>query len=258
MMKIETKCKQAQLMIHESVDGELSSKDTECLFSHISECTKCRDLLHSAKELKSALLNLQPCAPLSRSLYAKVINHTAIAPTISPPPVIRAYPFHFGQAVLATVAIVLLIGSFLLFPMLDDNASQQGVKLQGERIFVLKSLNKTQQVYVVFISEFNLENVKFSVRVPPHIELTGYSGLQELEWDNSIKKGKNLLSIPIIAHKWESGKIVMQLKYGNEQKTFVVHLDARFKNKYTILTRSVEIVGLDKDNHALIEANHEI
>jgi len=82
------------------------------------------------------------------------------------------------------------------------------------------SMNTTQSVRLMFESPSDLDQVTLSIDLPENIELSGYSGQSELSWITSFEKGKNILSLPVIAIEQGEGEIIAQLRYGNKVKVY--------------------------------------
>ena len=56
------------------------------------------------------------------------------------------------------------------------------------------------------------------------MELEGYPGRKQLSWQTSLKKGPNVLALPIRAIEHGEGELMARLNYGEKTKTFRVLL----------------------------------
>ncbi|HEY3516525.1 MAG TPA: hypothetical protein VGL98_05710 [Gammaproteobacteria bacterium] len=75
---------------------------------------------------------------------------------------------------------------------------------------------------LVFGSRVPLEDVEFTVDLPPGIELAAYPGQRRVTGRAALAGGDNALPLTLVARSGGGGQLAARLKRGDEQKVFVV------------------------------------
>jgi hypothetical protein len=81
----------------------------------------------------------------------------------------------------------------------------------GEPTLVL-SLNESREVPLVIDSERELDDATIRIYVTGSVALNGYPQ-QEVEWQATLTRGANLLSLPVIARETGDGRIVAEIEH---------------------------------------------
>ena len=63
-----------------------------------------------------------------------------------------------------------------------------------------------------------------TVLLPPGLELEGFEGREEIRWSTSLKRGKNVLPLKVIAHDARGGELLARLDHQDRHKTFKVRV----------------------------------
>ena len=118
----------------------------------------------------------------------------------------------FGSAVAAGLAVWLIGGMLMTVPQLPDvDATIPGV-------FV--TLAEPQTINLLFSSATALESATLTVFLPDGIELAGFPGQREISWETSLKKGRNLLPLKLIALTTVGGELLARLEHDNRNRVF--------------------------------------
>lgn len=77
-------------------------------------------------------------------------------------------------------------------------------------------------VNLLFTSRTELDGVRFTVDLPPGIEMDGKAGVRRISWSAPLAAGDNLLPLTLVARAGGGGQLAAQLQHGGSHKTFVV------------------------------------
>src|SRR5690349_19726438 len=77
----------------------------------------------------------------------------------------------------------------------------------GEPTLVL-SLYESREVPLVIDSERELEGATIRIHVTGSVALDGYDRAHDVEWQTTLTRGANLISLPVIAREPGEGRIV--------------------------------------------------
>jgi len=79
-----------------------------------------------------------------------------------------------------------------------------------------------------------IDEAMMTVRMPPHIKLAGYEGVQQLNWQTNLKVGNNVMILPIQLLEPNDGKINIEVERQGIKKSFVITVKATaYKNTET-------------------------
>ena len=118
----------------------------------------------------------------------------------------------FGSAVAAGLAVWLIGGMLMTAPQLPNvDATIPGV-------FV--TLEEPQTINLLFSSATALESATLTVSLPDGIELAGFPGQREISWETSLKEGRNLLPLKLIALTPVGGELLARLEHDNRNRVF--------------------------------------
>lgn len=201
-------CTDINIHIDDWLDDQLSEQDRLAFDQHVSNCADCAAKLESARSLMLGLQNIAappPSANFERRVFAEVRRRHKES---------HRFRFSAGFATAATASLAIWFASSVMIP--------EAVIEQPRMISV--AMNEAQTVRLMFESQTDIEQVQLSVGLPDNMELDGYPGRRQLAWQTSLKKGENILALPIMAIEQGQGELVAELSYGDKVKTFRVVL----------------------------------
>ncbi|MFC1589279.1 anti-sigma factor family protein [Pseudomonadota bacterium] len=201
-------CIDIHIHIDDWLDDQLSQQDRLVFDQHVSNCADCAARLENARSLMLGLQNIPvppPSANFEKRVFAEVRRQHKES---------HHFRFAAGFATAATASLAIWFASSVMVP--------EAVIEQPRMISV--AMNEAQTVRLMFESQNDIEQVQLSVGLPDNMELDGYPGRRQLAWQTSLKKGENILALPIMAIDQGQGELVAELSYGDKVKTFRVVL----------------------------------
>ncbi len=205
------------------LDGMLLPEKAAQVQEHLRHCAACSARLARERELRRALRALPVEGP-SEGFYERALAHAMAHDRRRP-------HFMVGTAVAAGLAM-LVVGSLVFQPEGEraGNAIQtaslpqpaaNAESTQADAIPGLTiSLNETRDVKLVFNASQALAKATFTVVLPPGVELRGYPEQREITWEGSLREGKNLLVLPLVARNTGSGELLATVSHDGKRKVF--------------------------------------
>jgi anti-sigma factor RsiW len=202
------------------LDQYLTLIETESLRLHMQECPACQAEYAEQLKLRAQLKSLpisEPSAGFADRALTVAMKHAGHQPQHT---VHHRTGFikGFSTAIAAGLALWIIVGILPVKQNIDDT-TVQGVAITVQQV---------QTVKLAFQTVSALENARITIRLPNNIDIVGYEGKTELAWNTSLKKGDNILKLPIKANTLANGKIVAEIEYGNQRKT--IGIDLTIKN----------------------------
>ena len=123
----------------------------------------------------------------------------------------------FGAAIAATIAAWMVGGLLLNDPQLPGpDTSIPGVTM---------AMEEPRTVNLVFASATALDSATLTVTLPDGVELDGFPGQREITWQTSLKEGRNLLPLTLIALTPAGGELLARLEHDDRDREFRLRLD---------------------------------
>jgi len=208
-------CYQVRIKIDEMING-VSCRNN--ISQHLEDCESCRTYLKKRKMMLS-LLNQFP---------SHHVDSQAELMTLKESYKIWPFPSHSWaigsfSALASGFAVVLI---FWLTSFGVPEIKKEHLKNQG----VIAYLGEVKTINLLFNSQRELDNVRFSLIIPPGINIKEYADTQHLTWQGKLTKGDNILSIPIIAKSLKSQNISLSIEHESSQKLIYLMVDVRKKH----------------------------
>ena len=70
-------------------------------------------------------------------------------------------------------------------------------------------------------------NVRFSIELPDQVFLADQPGLRVVAWDGALRKGQNVLELPLVAQAGAAGTLVAAVAWGDFQQRLQTKLITR-------------------------------
>lgn len=123
----------------------------------------------------------------------------------------------FGSAIAAGLAIWAITAMLMTTPQLPDaEPAIPGVTI---------AMEQERTVRLVFSSAQALDSAMLTVSLPEGIELAGFPGQREITWETSLKEGKNLLPLTLVALTPAGGELLARLEHKDRNRTFRLQVD---------------------------------
>lgn len=151
----------------------------------------------------------------------------------------------FGSAAVAALALWVVVGVFPsanspVNTVADETLATNSVPATGSthkpgthKPELSIALNQQQDIKLAFYSGESLRGAKITIRLPENVALVGYPGRRQLSWTTNLKKGDNLLRLPVIATQIARGELIADIEYGDQTKTLTLGLETNISDTST-------------------------
>ena len=197
-------CKQLQQCIDDYLDGALPAGEQRLAEQHLASCADCQAELKQIQQLRHALRALPVPAPspdFSRRVLAKARQHQQ-----------RRQRLLGGLVTAMAASLVMWIGVALFQPSPDA----PGIDA------IVMGVSETREVRLVFNAPENFQQVTLQLELSGNIELSGYTGKRDIEWQAALKKGGNTLVLPITATGHGQAEVIARIKHQGKTRIFRV------------------------------------
>ena len=194
------------------MDQALDPESMEFLENHISACETCQQIIEREHKLRRALIEYGDSSVSTPT--ASYFDETLITAARKgrKQQQKRSWLTGFGSAVAAGIAIWIVSGVWLSAPI--DGS------VDSEIPTVTMALEEPRTVNLVFSTAINLDDATLTVLLPEGIEIAGFEGQREITWMTSLREGKNVLPLQLIATLPTSGELLATLRHGDDDRTF--------------------------------------
>jgi anti-sigma factor RsiW len=203
-------CSLTRTQLDDYLDGELANDQARLLEQHADACAACRKLVDEQQALKARLkdygeLTAARADPafFDRALLRAVQDGAKAQRR-------RWILTGFGGAMAAVLAVLVIGGMFFNAPQIAQPA------VPG----VTMTLEEPKTLNLVFSSAVALANASMTVTLPDGIEIDGFAGQREITWMTSLKAGKNILPLTLIATSPQGGELLATLRHENDDRSF--------------------------------------
>jgi len=223
------KCQQAQQLIHEYVDQQVSGQSMtlapfDSLSLHFDQCVACAEKLRQEQQFRQLLTQLNKSAPvpppsagfIDRALRSAV-EQKHVGHQVSHR---QGFIKGFGSALAAGLALWVVVSAL---------PTHENLKAPSElsNDIVTISLQEPTNVNLAFHSLKDVQDATITIRLSDNLQLVGYQDRQTLEWKTNLVAGDNVLTLPVKALKPQQGKIIAQISHNNLHKSIELTLDVK-------------------------------
>ena len=92
---------------------------------------------------------------------------------------------------------------------------------------VAMTIGKVEPVRLRIDSPRDLDEVRFSVELPDHVWIADQPGLLALSWSGSLRKGENVLELPLVAQASTRGLMTARVSWGAQEQRIQAALVAQ-------------------------------
>lgn len=206
-------CIKIRKNLHNFQDKTLSDQDRVAFQLHLDHCPQCQEAMRQEDELLSGLRSLPVPQPspdfVTRSFATARAKHRKQR--------IKQQSPYWGGALAACLALLLMIAGPFNHSMPEGLSVRQEINLKIDE-------QRLVQVVVHVPREMLLADVV--IELPSQVEVAGFPGLRELRWNTTLHKGKNLLTLPLIARAGGSVQLITHISHESKSKmlSFVMNI----------------------------------
>lgn len=208
-------CQEARQNINALAENSLTRRETRKLQAHLAGCGRCGQEYDQEKRLLAALRSLPVPPPskdfVSRSFALARARHEEKKRR-------RSAISLWGGAVAVCLALWLMVagGPGPITPE-HERPGLQAISLK---------INEQRLVQVVVDAPRDMLQAALVIELPPQLEVAGFPGRREIEWTADLRKGRNLLNLPLIAKSGGMAELITHIHHENKSKmlSLVMHI----------------------------------
>lgn len=191
------------------IDNELQSSLRSQFEVHVNECSRCREMIAREHEMRKALKSIPVPMP-ETGFFDQALARTV---TITKRHEQNRWRLTaFGGAVAAGVVGWMILGQ----PMDTDTTGIDQAPIAGLSFTI--GIPKTIRFSINSANE--LADARLFLSLPEGVEVVGFDMRSEIDWTTTIKKGPNILELPIVVYSGTGGTIFARVEHENKTKTF--------------------------------------
>jgi anti-sigma factor RsiW len=203
-------CNQTTEQIDDYLDGALPTEDQALFDRHVAQCAECRAVVEKGRALQARLAQFgEMTAPTpDAGFYARALAKAAQSGMRKQRN--RWIMTGFSGAIAATLMIWMVSSVFFAAPRMDQPAVPS----------ITMALEAPQTFNLVFSSSEALTDASMTVTLPAGIEIDGFAGQREITWMTSLKEGRNILPLTLVATSSFGGELLATLQHADDNKIF--------------------------------------
>ena len=206
-------CRETSYLLDDFIDAALTAGQRSALIAHVESCDSCMRMLESAQELQRSLRELPAPRPrdgfFDQALAKAAAGHRH-----------RYWHRTLGGALAAGLGLVFVFNLWLMSPAGEPDNSDAGIPS------IHIALQETRNIKLLFVADHALQDARLTLLLPANIELSGYDGQRRLSWTTQLKKGNNLLVLPVTAHRAGAGTLTAELEQQGKKEIFRIDMES--------------------------------
>lgn len=213
-------CTEAKNQFDEYLDGMLNVAGRTTLLGHVDFCSDCHEELVALQALRNAMreLPVEPPRPNFAAEAMKAATGGDITSRDRKPGKQADFMLWFGTGFAgAMVAGLVLWGVFFGFRQWQEPTPAASFNI---------AVYQQKNIALAFNAPSDVKGVTVSIDLPEHFELAGHEGRRQLTWTTDLKKGRNVLKLPVVASGVGDGTMVATLSRDKQVKTLRILLTA--------------------------------
>lgn len=207
-------CKTIHTHLDDFIDGSLDGAAMAACEQHLGTCADCAAMVTKAREIRG-LLGAYGAATVSMpgdDFYARALARATRDGSRRQRN--RWVMSGVGGTIAAALLVWVMSGFFFTAPELP----------QADVPAVTMALEQPRKLNLVFSSAAALTDATMTVVLPEGIEVDGFPGQREIVWMTSLKEGRNVLPLTLIATSPAGGELLATLRHENDDKAFRVRV----------------------------------
>ena len=225
-------CNIVKSKLDDLLDGTLPQPEAAALERHIAGCEACAAAHRGAGALRAALraMPVPDMRPgFARAALAAAVGQEAHARDTGRAPAVASLPRAarqesrprpgfmrwlglspwLGVATGAVAAGILVVALWGLPP---DLATPESPAAQPAELAM--ALYEPRDISIAIDAPQAMPGARLTVSVAGGIELVGFGDTRELSWETDLEEGTNMLSLPVLAHSLELGRLTALVEHG--------------------------------------------
>ena len=198
-------CKQALEYRDDYLDGYLATEEKIAVREHLDNCPQCHALFKRDEDMLSALRNMPVPAP-SPGFVRRSLQHAESTRKWQMP---KSMAPLFSAALAACLVVWLVTG----LPRMAHHPEKHVSAAQ-----LIITMNEQKIVNVVVNAPRDMHDAHVTIELPEQLEMVGFPGKNEIEWTTNLRKGRNLLSLPLVAKGTGTVELVTRIDHDNKSK----------------------------------------
>ena len=210
-------CSEFDNNLDDLVDGTLDEAAGAACAAHVAGCDRCAQELAAVRSLQKGLQAWgRTDVPMpDAGFFAAAVEKAAAAGARQHRR--RHWLRGFGTALAASLAV--LVVTLSIVDIGGNNA------IDPQLPTVSMTLEQTRSVNLVFASAEALDDATLTVLLPPGVAMPGFEGRREITWKTSLRAGRNVLPLELVATSAEGGQLLATLSHGGDDRTFRIRLN---------------------------------
>lgn len=207
-------CKTIHTHLDDFIDGSLDGATLTACQVHLDACVDCAGIVAEARELRG-LLGAYGAATVAMpgdDFYARALARATRDGSRRQRN--RWVMSGVGGTIAAALLVWVMSGIFFTSPELP-NADIPSVTM---------ALEQPRKLNLVFSSAAALTDATMTVVLPEGVEVDGFPGQREIVWMTSLKEGRNVLPLTLIATSPVGGELLATLRHQDDDKSFRVRV----------------------------------
>lgn len=199
-------CDETRALFDDYAAGALPDAAHRSIETHLRHCSRCRHVAADEHRLRAALRAL-PAPPMPPGFAQRALRN---ARQRNRRQWARSQYRWFGAG-FATALFAAVIGWSALTAYVPEQPVSAHVSM---------AVNQVRTVGLVIDAPDDLAGVEVSMVVPDNVELVGFPGRRHLSWKTDLGKGRNVLSLPILATGQGNDELRVSLFHERKSKNF--------------------------------------
>ncbi len=189
------------------IDDELDSSLRVQFEEHANQCSQCSAMVAREYDMRDALKSIPVPMPENGFFEQSLARTVTMTKTHDKK---RWLLTGFGGAIAAGVVGWMILGQ----PTATNGIDQ--VPIGGLTV----TIGTPKTIRFSINSANELAGAKLFVSLPEGVEIVGFDMQSEVDWTTTIKKGPNILELPIVVYSGTGGTILARVEHESKSKTF--------------------------------------
>lgn len=224
------KCDEVKALLYEYIDQSLSADDVAELEMHCAACHSCSrefDALLRQKQLLASLPAVELDSEVKKRLFDTAVKVVGAESHEAKTTLIPSAVYRFAAA-----AMISAIALFAAMPYITAPGDK------GEYMVMVS--DQVQTITVAIESEQAIDAVRMHVELSDNLELKGFGSKRQVNWDAGLKKGVNVISLPIIGIAQGEGDITTRVRINGNEK--VMRIKTQYRQPGNVYYGPVEVM----------------